>query len=299
MNIHNFLPQPVIPKAFTLPPQIIDLNFKLAATNINDGWDYGFDTVEISFVFDTNEMGNSSSPKMYYLDISDFENVENRKGYVIMADQKPYRYWQRLIEAEPGMEDTINGGIVNGRLKITPINDMGAGPTSSFLMPMKNLNFIDRFIINENPATLILAKYWHLFSLTPEEIFNRPKVMHIYLDVPKEDVLFDKALLNNEAFAVNMIGNWKETNQQMYRWIINENENLKLNENNKFIQFTEEETEFIDLLLDSINDIYRSYLNSNGLSYGEPNVFKIAVINPRNHNDSIIIYLMKGKRWEI
>ena len=297
-QIKNFMPRPFIPVADTNPPQIIDLKFRLATTYINDGWMYGFDTVEISFAFEADEMKNRSEPKMYHLDIEDLDTGA-RKGYIIMAADRPYMYWQRAAETEPGMEDSVEGGIINGRVYITPINDFGQGPTSSFLMPMKDLLFIDRYSINRHSVSLVLASYWELFSLTPETKFNRPKSMHIYMDVSIDDVLLDKEELSKDEYAYNTIGNWNDINQQMYRWVINKGPMQKLNELDQFVDLTEKESEFIVKLLDSFNEIYRFYLNSNRIPQGNPHVFKLAVMNPRDHDDSIIIYFMKGKRWEI
>jgi len=296
-QLENFIPKPFISTSTTTPPKIIDLKFKLE-TNLNDGWQYTFDTIEISFVFENEDMNNSSRPKMYHIEIIDLDNENNKKSYIIDAKDTPYKYWQRAVETEPGMEDSIEGGIVNGRIFITPINDFGLGKTSSFLMPMKSLNFIDKFSINTNPTTLILAKYWHLFSKNPNTKYNRPKQMHIYVDVSFDKIYEDKYLLGKPKYAYDAIGDWSTINNEMYRWIINEGAMQKLTEDG-IKNLTEEEIDFILKIIDSINDTYRLYLNSNRINQGDPHVFKIAIINPMDHNDSIIIYLMKGKRWEL
>jgi hypothetical protein len=297
-KIENYVPRPYIPVANTNPPQIIDLKFRGVTDYINDGLYYGFDTVEISFAFLQGDMDSRSAPTMYHFDIEDLE-TGIRKGYLMKANDRPYIYWQKASTVEPEEIEEVENGIVNARIYITPINDFGKGPTSSFLMPMKNLKFISRWTLNLNPAHLILSKYWHLFSVNPEEKFNRPKTIHIYMDVADELILLDKEKLSQDDYAVNCIGNWKEVNNQLFRWVIGEESNRKLDPSNNFIEMTEEENTFISLLLDSINDRYYTYLNSAGIRYGEPHVFKIAVMNPRDHDDSIIIYLMKGKRWEM
>jgi hypothetical protein len=74
---------------------------------------------------------------------------------------------------------------------------------------------------------------------------------------------------------------------------------LKIDENDDTKDMTMEEIEFIRHLLNSFNDIYMQRLDDIGQSVYEPHQFKIAVQNPRDHNDSIIIYIMRSKRWEI
>ena len=296
-NIGNYMPRPVIPKATTKPPKIIDLKFRDSTKYINDDEYFGFDTVEISFAFIQGEMDSSSAPKMYHFNIVNLDTGES-KGYIMRADDRPYLYWQKASTVEPDEISRVDNGIVNARVYITPINDFGNGPTSSFFMPMKGLDFISRWSLNTNPAHLILSKYWHLFSVNPTDKYNRPKVMHIYLDVSEEDIRIDKEKLFQERFAVNCIGDWQQVNQELYRWFIGDT-NKKLDENDNFVELTEEENEFISLLIDSINDRYRAYLNHFNIKYGEPHRYKIAVMNPMDHEDSIIIYLMKGQRWEM
>jgi hypothetical protein len=41
------------------------------------------------------------------------------------------------------------------------------------------------------------------------------------------------------------------------------------------------------------------YLNENLIGQGTEYIFKIAVQNPQDHQDSIIIYIMRGRPWEI
>jgi len=188
-------------------------------------------------------------------------------------------------------------GQVNARVTITPLNDTGKGKRSTFLMPTKDMNYLPQSQTLNN-TVFVLANYWHLFSERPEEVLNRPKQMHIYLDVSDDDIKLDKELLAGDDYRFTAKGDYRIINDEMYRWSINK-DSFKILSQEGFREMIPEEIIFIRHLINSFNDIFRRFITSRGIGQGTPVVFKLAAMNPKDHKDSIIIYLMKGKRWEI
>lgn len=292
---------PSLPKATTPPPKVISLKFRPAPVNHNDRDVFSFDRVNLGFTYATSDKANRSFADQFHIEIHDLEN-QVVKSYMQNAFAPVYPYWQRAFEEKTAeFEDVdIDDSIVNARVTITPINSKGQGKRSTFIMPMRDLLLITPEDAQRNPVSLVLAKYWHLFSEAPEEVHNRPKQMHIYIGSSNEDILLDKEELNDTKWRYNTIGNFKEVNQEMFRWVIqDEDVYTKLDKTDEFIPMTTEEIEFIEYLTDSFNDKYISYIANQGLTPIDTFVFKIAVENPRDHNDSIIIYLMKETRWHM
>jgi len=289
----------IIPKATTLPSKIHSLKFKIVPSNPFDDDYQGFEFIGLKFITDAKAL-ISSNPDRYLIEIKDLD-TDIVKKYIQPADDPIYYYWQRSSEYIPEgdiLSEPIPNGIVNGRVFITPINDLGSGPRNSFILPLNKMNYISNATSTNNRTSLVLAKFWHLFSPAPEVEYNRPKQMHIYLDVDEDVIINDKLMLGTYPYRFGTVGDYQTTNQNMYRWLVKKNEYLRLNENNEFVEMTFEEIEFIKLTINSFLDLYRRHVSENG-GQGEPTVFKIAFENPRDHNDSIIIYLMKGKSWEL
>jgi len=298
----NAFPNRINKKATTFPPKIIDLKFKPLNNHYNDGDETLFDFIELTFVYDADDKDSRSDADQFLIETYDIEAKEY-KGYIQNAREIPYTYWQRSIEViaefEEAIGNNIEGGITSAKVRITPINDKGFGKRSIFFLPLKNMNYISDMMFLNNPAMLVLSKFWHLYSPTPDIIKNRPKYMYVYIDVPPDDVYLDKQFLSGNEWDRTLIGNWNDTNQNTYRWILYEGDHLKIDENDALLEMTSEEIEFIRHLLNSINDILREYLNLNKIDQGEQYIFKVAIKNPLDHKDSIVLYLMRGKRWEI
>lgn len=302
------VPKSLVPVATTPPAKVVALKFHILPGNPNDTDDMGFDFIEFTFVSYDDETALRSPPSEYFIEVFNLE-TEITKAYVQYVGEPPYIYWQRAREnfLDSYNSDTpederhfkeVDEGVVNGRLCVTPYNEVGQGVSSKFIMPMKNLEFITTTSITTNPTNLILAKFWHLFSKTPDRVKNRPKQMHIYIDVPVEDVILDIEKLNEDEYQYSTIGSSRVTNSEMFRWVI-EDDSMKKVTSDNIDDMSLEEIEFIRRIIDSFNDVYRQSINKQDLGQGDPHVFKVAVENPRDHKDSIIIYLMKGQRWEI
>jgi len=300
-----YTPTEVTESATSLPPRVLDLGFKVLNGSANDADVFNFDTVGLTFTYSEEENEFRSRATHFLIQTTDMDTGTNQ-GYIQYANRRPYKYWQRTVEREDTsqFDELLYPGTVNGRVYITPINGLGQGDKTSFILPFKNLSFIGLSARNANPTALVLAKYWHLYSKTPNCKVNRPKVMHIYMDVSIDDVLLDKAMLNEDEYGYTSIGDWKVTNQEMFRWLIqNNNIYQRLDSFDNLIDMSQEEIEFMNHLIDSFNSFYREHMFNNPFDdEGNPTintVFKIAVENPRDHNDSIIIYIMKGERWRV
>jgi hypothetical protein len=61
---------------------------------------------------------------------------------------------------------------------------------------------------------------------------------------------------------------------------------------------TEEEQQFIASLVDTLLPEYRNYAAVNQLSASDPFVLKLAIENPKDPKDTIMIYLIRKTRWQ-
>ncbi len=302
-----FHPTSLIPLATTPPPKVASLKFHISPGNPNDDEPYDFEFVEIDFVSYQSDADERSAATQYFLEVVN-QDTGVVKRYVQYVNKPPFTYWQRSIE--PALDpvasildtgvtgEVVPEGIVNGLVYVTPFNDYEQGKTSKFFMPMKDLQFITTTNINRNPTNLILAKYWHLFSKTPEELENRPKQMHIYIGVSVSDVQLDIEKLGQPEYKYNTIGSSETVNNEMFRWVIQDHSMQKVTKDS-VVDMTPEEIVYLRLIINSFSDIYRENINHRALNKGGPLMFKIASENPRDHDDSIIIYVMKGQRWEV
>ena len=293
----EYLNTPINNLYTSVPSKIQGLNFKVVPSSPFDDDYLDFEFIELKFI----KVGSDKSEaEMYLIEIKDLDTGIVKK-YTQSITDKPYYYWQRTseyISEQEYITEPVPNGIVNARVFITPINSYGSGPRSSFIVPLKDMNYITKETSNINPTSLILAKYWHLFSKNPDEIYNRPKVMHIYLDVDKNDILLDKAMFFDNEYRFDTIGTYEETNQEMFRWLVSD-DYYKLDENDNFNLMLDEEKDFINNLIQSFLDLYRRDLSESGKASGDPHRFKISVENPADHSDSIIIYVLEGQRWQI
>ncbi len=301
-NIQNtYVPTPVITGDTTLPPKVIQLKFHTAYSNPNDDDIVDFDFIVLDLIYSKQDKADRSPALQFLIRV---ENLSNNvsKNYIQYANDIPYQYWQRTTEKVLNeFDDTpIENGVVNARVTITPINEKGQGKGSTFILPMFDLKYIVGHTSMQNPTLNILAKFWHLYSMTSEDVYNRPTNMHIYIDVPDEDIILDKELLMHDDYRYNALGDFKEINQEMFRWVIQDsNKWTRLNASNEFIDMTDDERKFITYILDSIKGIQRKYLTDNNKSGSDPFRLKVAVENPRDKTDSIVLYIMKGQRWEM
>lgn len=294
-----YVPTPVVPKATTPPPKVVSLKFKPTPGNRNDDQDMNFDFLELGFGYSDVDKSQRSDASQFLVEIRDLD-TGIKKSYIQKADEYPYIYWQRSQEAITSeFIEEPEGGKVNARVTITPVNDMAQGNRSTFIMPMKDLHYVTPENSSSNNTTAVLAKFWNLFSRTPDDVKNRPKQMHIYIDVSEEEIRLDKESLFTEEWRYNTIGDYQSVNQEMYRWIVQPTAFQKINASDELVDMIPEEIIFIRYILNSFNDIYRRYVTGLHIGQSAPVVFKIAVQNPRDRDDNIIIYLMKGKRWEV
>jgi hypothetical protein len=300
--LNFFTNNPINKTATTLPPKVVDLKFRPAPGYYNDGDVMQFDFIELNFGYISADVDSRSEPKQFFIQIQNLDTGEV-KGFIQDAADMPYLLWQRTLEKYSENEEytdiEIKNGVVNGKIKITPINDKGRGSSSVFFLPLNKLNYIGKMQHNTNPSSLVLSKFWHLYSLNPDNPINRPKTMYIYIDTDLETIISDKEKLFNDEWARTSPGDWKQTNQETFRWALYEGDFLRLDHLDTFQIMSEEEKSFLKYLIDSFNDIHMHYLNDNGIGQGAEYIFKIAVQNPMDHKDSIVIYIMRGKSWEI
>ncbi len=301
MSTKILIPTPLVKVCDTIPAQIVDM--KIYPLKINP-FDITRETSEnIMFEFTYSEHGlEQTLPTHFLIELFDIDTQES-KSSMISAVDGPYSLWTGFFEwwvnMEKELEDTVdNMDLSNYRAKVTPINDAGVGPSSIFFIP-----FRDTLIENSSSGpcfyrndTIVLN--WSLFSETPDERKNRPKVMHIYLDVTEDEVLNDRDLLSQDEYHFTGVGNWRTTNELQYRWLLNDSGSRKLT-GTGWVDCTQQEEEFIVQLLKDMQPTYMHELAVRGLAYGDPIVFKALVENPTDNKDSIQIYLMKETTWEL
>jgi len=314
-----YVPTPYVQKSRTPPPAAYDFKFiPIDINKINDI--FGQDNIKFSFTFKKSETQSLYPAYEFLIDAVDLDYVnedgENKpseylKSFVQKAEKPIYIFWDRGAESNkliyvqnPAMTRILpitNYG-ENMRIYVTPINDYGRGKTTTFLFPLKNLFFVLSGDTYNNPY-VILSHYWHLFSETPEDRKNRPKVMYMYLNVEKEIVENDRTLLSLPMYQFTSLTDYKYINDHTYRWLINQSGYFKLSFDG-WTESTEEEQEFIYEFLQSLISLYHDNLENYNLSSEEQritrqSVLKVGIENPRDPDDTIIIYFMEGTSWQM
>jgi hypothetical protein len=299
-----YTPEPLIQKHTTHPPKIYDFKFHWDHNTTYNDLPVPIEKILFSFTFDKDEVKSKSPAQNFLIDIIDLES-NDLKHFVQIADTPIYRFWQRQAEfsilPEPRNAmtrvDPIENSSVNARIYTTPLNDFGRGETSTFLAPFKNLDFINSY--NPYSSTFeVLNHFWNLFSETPNKRENRPKILYIYMDIEKNLVELDRMLLSTPLYKFTSLTDYKYINDHTFRWLINDDGEFKLDING-WSNVTTVEKSFLDELIHSFLDRYYEFLNKNALTLDMPHVYKLAIENPQDSDDSIIIYLMKGSQWRL
>ncbi len=296
-----YLPKTQRKRAFTLPPKIYDMKYYSEYSDDNSYF-WNVDPILFSFTFDIED--RDLSPAYEYL--IEIENLDTgvKKSFVQLQDAPFYRFWER--QPEVYTESPLGGdeielekeAIVNSRVVITPVNEIGEGPQSVFFLPFKDLVWTrSKYDKGEYLTFSYLKKNWKFFSETPNIRANRPKIMYIYLDTPESDIVDDRVFLNHPQWAYDSLTNYKLINNATFRWLVpEEGQHRKLTKDG-WRNSTQEEQVFITELVQTMLPHYRAHVATNDLEFRDPFVFKMAVENPTDAHDTIIIYLIKKTRW--
>ncbi len=302
MSRESFPPEEHLKRSSTNPPKIYDMKYYSEYIDPNDDFNWNPEKVLFSFTFSQTDSMMRSPAYEFLIEI---ENLDTGviKSFVQLADVYAYRFWQRQAEfytesPESDEIDLLTESIVNSRIVVTPINDFGNGPTSTFVLPFRDLIWT-RSKDNIAEGTFsVMNTNWDLFSVTPRLRLNRPKIMYIYLDVPEEDILADRILLGQPEWSFDSLSDSGQINSLTYRWSINNNTHKVLRTDGWFDQTQEEKTFLIDLI-QTMLPAWRDYLTRKELAFSDGSIFKMGIENPYDNRDTILIYLMKGTRWQL
>ncbi len=296
-------PTPQVQQSVTAPPKAYDMKFYSEYVDPEDDFNWNPEKILFSFTFG-EEDAEARSPAYEFL--IEIENLDTGvvKSFVQLADVSVYRFWQRQAEVytlspdNPEDEiDLLEESIVNSRIIVTPINDFGDGLKSTFILPFRDLTWT-RSKDNVAEGTFsVMNTNWHLFSEDPDNRINRPKTMYIYLDVDESDIELDRLKLNREEYSYDSLTDYKTINNATYRWSVSGLDYRKLSKDG-WGDMNQEEKEFIVDLVQTMLPYYRNYITKEALLTDDDVVFKMAIENPDDNRDSIIIYLMKGTRWK-
>ncbi len=296
----SYPPRYQIQQSFTRPPKAQDIRFYSEYDDPIDDFNWNPEKIFFSFTFFTKEEQERSPAYEYLIEI---ENLETGvvKNFVQLHDKPYYRFWQRQAEVytESPVGDEIDlteEAIVNSRITVTPVNDFGDGEKSIFLLPFKDMVWTRSKDNTAQETFAILNSNWNLFSEDPENRVNRPKIMYIYLDVPESDIELDRELLNTDPWFFDSLTDFKTINTRTFRWSVSDTSYRRLSKDG-WKDADQEEQEFIIDLVQTMLPAYRDHVTTYGLTVSDPTMFKLAVENPRDSKDSVIIYLMKETRW--
>ncbi len=278
-------------EAWTNPPKVYDMKFYSEYVDPDNDAYFDQEKILFSFTMSQPEVDVSSKPSIFHIEILDLA-TNTAESFVQDYGEPNYRFWQRQAEQD---RDTTEF-IINSRITVTPINDFGEGNKSTFLLPFKDLVWT-RSKENQDIFS-VLNTNWEMFSETPEERLNRPKLMFIYLGVPEADIEADREMLSQPEWYFDSLSYSTEINDATYRWSIDDTGHRKLSAAG-WTDSTQEEQTFITKLIQTMLPFYRKYLNDYSLTQDSNHIFKVAVENPRDNRDTVIIYMMKGQKWEI
>ncbi len=295
-----YLKETQLKQSSTNPPKAFDIKYYSEYMDPSDDSHWESENIFFSFTFDEEESANRSPAYEFLIEI---ENLDTGvvKNFVQLYNEPFYRFWQRQAEmyTESPIGDEIDlteEAVVNSRITVTPINDFGEGVKSIFLLPFKDLIWTRSKTNTADGTFSILNKNWSLYSPTPDDRKNRPKVMYIYLDVLESDIEKDRERLNEPEWAYDSLTNYKKINQLTYRWLVTDTQQKKLTITG-WKDSTQEEQEFITDIVQTMLPAYRDYMTEYSIGMADPMMFKMGLENPSDNRDSIIIYLLKETRW--
>ena len=309
----NFqMPNKVIKKDFTKPPKIIDFRFWDRSVDPYD--DDGLDSEFLFWrpIFNKNDALTRNWAKYIFCELQDFDSDEIR-NFTVDFLTRPFKLWTRANEeyeiipehsndiitpAPEVIADYAEIGLKNYRITLTPFNQMGEGNSSTFLLPLKNLNY-HTFITPNDRAQKIIGNNFDLLFEDPQNISTRSKFIHIYFDVPLDDISQDKELMNSYEYRYTSLSDYKIINSLQYRWaLFSDGSSYKLDKLG-WKTMPDRDKSFIKDLLRAIGPDYRSFIAKTGVAYNEPHIFKLLIKHPFDWQDSLILYIMKGQRWNL
>ncbi len=301
MARESFPPRSQRKRSFTTPPKAQDIKFYSEYVDPIDDFNWDPEKVLFGFTFYDQEQQDRSPAYQFLIEI---ENMDTGviKNFVQLYNKPYYRFWQRqaetYTESPPEEEiDLAEEAIVNGKITVVPVNDFGPGETSVFFLPFRDLVWTRAKDNQAQQTFAVLKSNWHLYSETPEERNHRSKIMYIYLDVSENLIELDRTKLSQPEWYFDSLTDYKIINDRAYRWLVQGSEYKRLDRNGWHTS-TQEEEQYITDLVQTMLPSYREHLIANELTPADPFVFKMAVENPQDNKDTIIIYLMKETRWQ-
>jgi hypothetical protein len=302
----HYVPLKYVETPGTLPPRILDLKFIADPFYPPEAILQPYSPINIQFVFNKKHFVERTPPTNFYVQVEDIDTGLTKK-FVSSVKDMPFKLWEKqdlvynkyIASKDENIEEPENG-VTNSRVFITPLNEHGAGPTSIFILPFKELIPIDKYTQNEYPITFFVNKYWDVVMHYPDDKTKQSKVIFIYFNIDKETVEKDKAKLSEkEWYYTTPKNNYQEINEYNYRWVINDqNEFLKYSHMG-WSNMTEREQEFMKILMEIMTPIYQYYLSERGIEFDDPHVMKFYFEHPKDRGDSLILYFMKGSPWQI
>ncbi len=278
-------------QADTTPPKIYDMKYYLEYIDPEDDAYWNPEKILFSFTFSGADSDKRAAASQFHVEIQDLETGKI-ESFIQLYNKPYYRFWQR--QAQQQQEDTSKF-IINSRVTITPMNDFGEGKKSTFLLPLRDL--VQTRSKENNEIFSILNSNWSLFSETPDDRENRPKIMYIYLGVDDATIEADRTKLSTTDWQFDSLTSSSDINDRTYRWSV-DSTHRKLSQNG-WNDSTQAEQTFITDLIQSMLPDYREYLTRKGLSPDENYIFKMGIENPKDNRDTIVIYLLKGTEWKI
>lgn len=305
--IKGYVPKPYVSTVGTLPPKVTDLKPWVDPNAFKDFYILPSSPIRMKFVLNKGDAGARTPASEYHVKIENIDTNEV-KHYVLDADDKPFKLWEKYEEAYTNYVngtgeidiDNIPNSIVNGRMTISPMNENGIGKSSVFILPMAGIVPVTTWMINDYPITSVFEDHWNEFLPEPENPQIKPRYLFIYLNTQAEVIEKDhEEYQNDEWFQTTPFRNWREINRKTPRWRVDDYESYEKYDHNGWSTMTLNEIQFIDRVLGVISPLYREDLTDRHIDFSEPHIFKAMVPNPFDYEDSIYIYVMKGVSWQI
>lgn len=315
--------RPYVPGTYesdTPPAPVRELAYYITST---DG-----DNIEpelvMTFLFSEDEYNTMSEPTRYKVKIN-FLNA----AAAAPADARE----SRTIYTQGNLRFYLEELKDNIKIDITSINNSGESPeTVSFVLPIFDIIQLDV----TSPTFDLLSSsniYDGILSRTQETFYDKSRVIKIYTDVDYNGIEADLAasVINDGTYSLPLsdslgtsdsvvTGTEKYINDTIYSDIPQDGVFVRENAFNDFFDadwggtnlrysmkfkqeqwsaMTPEEIDFVLKLKETVQEKYIKYIGNNGLTRESPVVLKFIINHPQILKDSLIIYMMEGKQWQI
>lgn len=283
-----------------VPPPVREIAYKF----VENSGDNTFDKVRITFLFAEDDFRIYSRPDS--IEIT-FKNISTGISSTIRTTSNIEIPFEQIMD--------------NTEISVKCVNFIGESILRTFFLPVSDI-----IILRPNSdAGITIKKSLDVINRTKDEFKERPRWLMLFRNLTFQDIQDDFNSFIDPDFTYNQDGLEESTvkfNREEMRAEVestdalcmdlafnqfNPEDDFGLNSSVYYMKYSAngwiyqdaDEVQFIETFKDNIANEYQNYMSKNGLDLTNPVILKFILEHPERSEDSIIIYLMEGLRWQL